>query len=95
MVNIFFIISIENFYLTLQQIFLNLTFIIITDYIVLRRTSYDFITLSDLLSEVLYMRPEVVTGTEIVQSILCTTLHWYKTGFLGDKFFCSDIWMKM
>ena len=79
MVNIFFIISIENFYLTLQQIFLNLTFIIITDYIVLRRTSYDFITLSDLLSEVLYMRPEVVTATEIVQSILCTTLHWYKT----------------
>ena len=90
MVNIFFIISIENFCLTLQQIFLNLTFLIITDYIVLRRTSYDFITLSDLLSEVLYMRPEVATGTEIVQSILCTGTR-HHSGFLGHRFFCSDI----
>ena len=71
-VSMCFIISVENFCLTWQQIFLNLTFPIIADDTVLRRVSYDFTILSNSLSEILHMRPVVVTGTEIVQSIVCT-----------------------
>ena len=82
-----FIIPNENFFLTLQKIFLNLTFLIIIDYMVLRRSSYDLLIVKVTISN--FVRFQLLWQALKLLKVYFALVQ-DMSRFLGHlKFFCA------